>query len=739
MPTPSQDPPAVSSATAKPSHRPEFELVDGTPIGAFWADREGRLLALNGALQERIPGAWPRAVSDLIEELDHNRWQRLVGSLEPDQTALLAPAALSRGAGQLEAVELRLCRPRDTEAVLGLLFPLLDRQQEAAVSLLQRDVLESVALGRPLRAVLDLLCRQVESLAPEVICSVLRIDDGGRLRPLASPSLPASYSGLLDGLEIGPMAGSCGTAAYLGEEVEVQDIASDPRWENYRQLALPLGLRACWSTPVTGRHGRVIASFAFYYRESRGPSRFHRRMVDACIQLCRIAIQHDDSQAEIERLAFFDTLTGLPNRALLSDRARVALQQASREGRKLCLAVLDVDRFKTINDSLGHAAGDDLLREVAGRLRGALRDSDTVSRIGGDEFVILFGGTDTNEALLVAEKALRAVNERLELAGQVLVPSISIGLSQYPDDAGDFETLMRNADTAMYEAKRDGRGCVRFFLSSMNEQARWRIQMESALRQALNRDELFLHFQPKVLLDRPGLAGVEALVRWTHPEKGPIPPDQFIPLAEECGLINALDSWVLERACAQLADWQRRDLPIPAVAVNLSALRFSHDDVPAHVRLVLERNGLAPSALTLEITERLMLNDEPGIRSDLDALSRLGVHLSVDDFGTGYSSLSYLKRLPVDELKLDRSFVRDIETDAGDRALATAVMGIGRSLGQSVVAEGVETAEQHRFLVDAGCPVAQGYYYGRPMPAEQLEAWLLGDGQRWLRTHLRSI
>jgi diguanylate cyclase (GGDEF)-like protein len=726
------------SSTALSHGAPDLlPALEAASVSAFLASADGSLLLINAALRQRV-GERASRVAELVTDLDPERWRRLLTSTTPGHSALLAPAALACPEGALDAVELRLCPLRDGN-VLGLVFPLLDRQQEAAVNLLQRDVLESVALGRPLRAVLDLLCRQMEALAPEVVCSVLRISGEGRLSPLAGPSLPSTYSAALDGLAIGPSTGSCGTAAFRGEEVEVTDIANDPLWAQYRDLVLPLGLAACWSTPVTDREGRVQATFALYFREPRGPSRFHRRMVDACIQLCRIAIQHEDNQAEIERLAFFDPLTGLPNRALLMDRARVALQQAERDGRRMSLAVLDIDRFKTINDSLGHAAGDTLLREVGNRLRAVLRESDTISRIGGDEFVILFPDSDANESAVAAEKALRAVSERLELAGQVLVPTISMGISQFPDDARDFETLMRNADIAMYEAKRDGRGCVRFFLASMNETARWRIQMEGALRQAIARESLELHFQPKVLLGRPGLAGVEALVRWRHPEHGPVPPDQFIPLAEDCGLINALDAWVLERACAQLADWQDRGLPVPAVAVNISAQRFSQDDVPVHVRMVLRRHGLAPSALTLEITERLMLIDEPRIRADLDGLSRMGVHLSVDDFGTGYSSLSYLKRLPVDELKLDRSFVRDIETDAGDRALASAVMGIGRSLGQTVVAEGVETAEQHRFLVDAGCPVAQGYYYGRPMAPAQFEAWLAGEGQRWLRPQLRSV
>lgn len=724
----------VSAASPSPSESEPFALFDGTRVGAFTADTSGRILALNSILLERLGGHPPQTVAELVQDLNPKRWQRLLSALDGSQSALLAPAALNGPNASLDAIELRICRPAHTDTLLGLVFPLLDRQQEAAVSLLQRDVLEAVALGRPLRAVLDLLCRQVEALAPEVICTIVRIDAARRIRPLAGPSLPATYAAAIDGIEIGPTSGSCGAAAFRGDEVEVQDMHQSTEWAEHLDLVLPLGLRACWSVPVIGREGAVIAIFALYFREPRGPSRFHRRMVDTCIQLCRIAIQHDDNQSEIERLAFFDPLTGLPNRALLMDRAKIALNHCARDGRRLSLAVLDIDRFKTINDSLGHAAGDELLREVGRRLRASVRESDTVSRVGGDEFVILFDGSDANESAVAAEKAMRAVTQRLEIGGHVLMPSVSMGISQFPDDARDFETLMRNADIAMYQAKRDGRGCVRFFLASMNEAARWRLQMEGALRHAISQEALQLHYQPKILLGEPGLAGVEALVRWTHPELGPISPDQFIPLAEECGLINAIDAWVLERACAQLADWQKRGVPVPAMAVNQSAPRFSQEDMPTLVRILLKRHGLPAHMLTLEITERLMLIDEPQISADLDALSQMGVHLSVDDFGTGYSSLSYLKRLPVAELKLDRSFVRDIETDAGDRALATAVIGIGRSLGQTVVAEGVENAAQHRFLADAGCPVAQGFYYARPMPADALELWLQTDGKRWLKS-----
>ena len=598
--------------------------------------------------------------------------------------------------------------------------------EQASIDHLQRDVLEAVALGRPLAAVMDLLCRGVETLAPEVICSVLSVDEDGRVHPLAAPSLPASFSGALEGFSIGPRAGSCGTAAWRRQPVEVTDIANDPLWADFRELALPHGLAACWSTPILLGTDQVVATFALYYREPRGAAPFHRRMVQACAQLCQIAFMHDRHQREIERLAYFDGVTGLPNRTLLADRARQALLLALRSESPAALLLLDIDRFKTVNDSLGHAVGDQVLKHISKRLSGALRDSDTLARLGGDEFVALLPGCTVEDAMHVADK-LRAVLEApipLDGSHARVQMTASIGVCGFPKDGQDLDQLLKNADIAMYEAKRAGRDCARFFLRAMNQALDERLDIEAALRHALSQGLLQLHFQPKIRLSDRRLVGVEALLRWHDAERGWVPPDRFIPVAEESGLINALDAWVLEQSCAQLARWRAQGVDVPGLSVNVSPQRFHQDDVAAHARALLARHGLAASDLTLEVTERLMLDDTSRPRAQLQQLHEMGVGVSVDDFGTGYSSLSYLKRLPVTELKLDKSFVRDLEQDADDRALSSAVIGIGRSLGLTVVAEGVETAGQRDLLLTMGCDAAQGWLFGRPMAPEALPGWM---------------
>jgi diguanylate cyclase (GGDEF)-like protein len=513
--------------------------------------------------------------------------------------------------------------------------------------------------------------------------------------------------------------------------VEVRDVLTDPLWAPYRALIEPTGLRACWSTPILSTSGDVMATFALYYRTPRTASPFHRRMVEACVPLCRIALRHEEHRVEIERLVYVDPLTGLPNRRLLNDRASVALQFAARTTTRGALLLLDIDRFRTANDSLGHAVGDQLLHEVARRLRADTGPGDTVARLGGDEFAVLIPECQPMVAMHTAEALRHALATPVTIGDLSVSATASIGISVFPDDGLLYESVLKNAEVAMYEAKKAGGNAARFFTPRMNAVADERLRLESALRQAIARQALEVHYQPKFRLDGRGCTGCEALVRWTDPEFGRVAPDRFIPLAEESGLVNALDAWVLETACAQQAAWRARGVGIPSVSVNVSPVRFQQDDVPVHVGQVLARTGLPARALVLEITERTLLGDASRTRDDLRALHEMGVTLSVDDFGTGYSSLGYLKRLPVGELKIDRSFVRDLETEADDRALAAAVMGVARALGLTVVAEGVETAGQRDILVGMGCDAAQGFGYTPALPADALEAWLTGDGRRW--------
>lgn len=595
----------------------------------------------------------------------------------------------------------------------------------AEIDTLQRETLEAVALGQSLEEVMTGLCRRVEAVAPDVICSVIAVDALSRLMPLAGPSLPTEYSTALVGTPIGPAVGSCGTAAWRREAVEVCDIERDPLWADYRELALRFGLRACWSSPVIMPDGRVSATFALYYREPRAASPLHRAMVQACLQLTQIAFSHHERDRRIHALAFYDEVTGLPNRSLFSVRARQALELAERQAAPLALLMFDLDRFKTINDAFGHAVGDQLLVRIGELLAPRLRTGDTLARFGGDEFAVLLPGCDVASARHVAVKLHDALVEPvlLEHSGVRQQQSISIGMAVYPQDGEDVDTLLRHADVAMYEAKRAGRGTTRQFIGQMTEALEERMRLEAALQSAWAARAFTLHYQPKLRLLDGVLVGVEALLRWNVPNERPVPPDVFIPIAEECGLVNAMDAWVLEQGMAQIVAWREAGIDVPGLAVNASPTRFYRDDVVAHTCELLARYGLDASQLTMEITERLMLGQDPRSAEQLEVLHRMGVRLSVDDFGTGYSSLGYLKRLPVSELKLDRSFVRDLEADVDDRALARAVISIGTALELQVVAEGVETAAQYDFLSSEGCGVAQGWLFAKPMSAEAFAAW----------------
>ncbi|MDN3919984.1 putative bifunctional diguanylate cyclase/phosphodiesterase [Roseateles violae] len=707
------------------------DALDSADLGLIWVDEAGHVRhASRNFMRWAGAAADGVATPDLqhfFEGLSPLLWrEQLQAEQEAGRSVRLAlRQPYSQPPMPLLARPLRPLLAPPAGAITALLLaPLDERSEQDAVAGLQREVLEAVALGRPLQVVMDLLCRRVEALAPDVICTVLAVDESGQVQPLAAPSLPASFSAAIKGAPIGPRAGSCGTAAWRRAPVEVSDIGRDPLWDDYRELAQSYELAACWSNPIFTAADQVGATFALYYREPRPVAPFHRRMVEACVQLCQVALRHEEHQRQIERLAYYDGITGLPNRSLFADRAQQALQLALRKDTPGALLLLDFDRFKTINDSLGHASGDQVLKELSQRLLAQVRDTDTLARVGGDEFAAVLPGCSAVDAMHVADKLHAALHEPLRVQGVELKLSASIGIATFPADGQELESLLKNADIAMYEAKRSGRNCSRYFLQAMNRALDERLRIESALRRALSAGELSLHFQPKLSLADGALVGVEALLRWTDAELGALSPDTFIPVAEECGLVNALDAWVLEAACAQLSNWLARALPVPNIAVNVSALRFYQDDVAAHVGQLLVRHRLEPRHLTLEVTERLMLDDNEQARQQLRALDAMGVRLSVDDFGTGYSSLSYLKRLPVRELKLDKSFVRDLERDADDRALASAVIGIGRALGLSVVAEGVEAEGQQQALRAAGCETAQGYLYARPQTAAEFEGWL---------------
>ena len=591
---------------------------------------------------------------------------------------------------------------------------------------LQHRVLEAMVCESPLSQVLELICHEVEQISPEITASILGVSEQGLLQPLVGPSLPVEYSRQLEGIAIGPAAGSCGTAAWRNESVCVDDIASDPLWAQHRHLVLPLGFVACWSTPIHCSRGRVVGTFAFYFKSARVPAAqlFHQLMVDVCVHLCALALEREHTRQRIRQLAFYDVLTGLPNRSLLQANADQAIAAAERSNESLAVLFIDLDRFKQVNDSLGHPAGDELLRQIAGRLRQDLRASDIAGRLSGDEFVVVLAQCDVAQATAIVERLLALVASPVTVAGQALSASASVGIAMFPDDGRDMETLLHRADMAMYHAKSQGRGCFSFFSSEMNQLAQERLALETALRLAIQGGQLQLHYQPQVDMETGRLRGVEALARWSHPEFGEISPSRFIPLAEECGLVADLGHWAVREACRQLAAWRAQGHAVPCISVNLSPTSFHNLNLPHMIAATLADHALQPADLTLEITESVLLDTNPSTMKTIAEVHDKGIRLAMDDFGTGYSSLSYLRRLPVDELKLDRSFVADLENDAAAQALSAAILGIGRSLRLTVVAEGVETCAQQSLLRAQGYSVAQGYLFSRPLHPQAFGRWL---------------
>jgi diguanylate cyclase (GGDEF)-like protein/PAS domain S-box-containing protein len=432
------------------------------------------------------------------------------------------------------------------------------------------------------------------------------------------------------------------------------------------------------------------------------------------------------SEQRIRFLAEHDVLTELPNRSLCIERLRLALQQAERSGRKVAVLFIDLDRFKDINDSLGHHIGDALLRSVARRLVDAVRAGDTVSRLGGDEFVVVLNGIDDVDeaAHIVHERLIPRVRQPHAVEGAELHVSCSVGIAISPDDATEIEELMRRADAAMYQAKASGKDKAQFFSAEMTERAQKRLLIEAQLRRALELGQLQLYWQPRMAAAGGELAGVEGLLRWSHPELGAVPPGEFIPLAEEIGLIVPIGAWVIEQACAQIAAWRAAGLPAFGVSINLSARQLRDEGLIELVRDSLARHGVARGQLELELTESMVMEQAEVSLRQLHALRGLGVGLAIDDFGTGYSSLAYLNRFPITKLKIDRSFVHDMLTDPTDRAITMAIIGLGHTLGLKVVAEGVERAGEAALLREARCDELQGYLFARPMPAAALAQWL---------------
>ena len=489
----------------------------------------------------------------------------------------------------------------------------------------------------------------------------------------------------------------------------------------------------CWDMVlhyIRNRHESPYEAIAVHKSGRRIPIEVIPREMPYQGRTHRMAVVRDITERKraeerIQFMAHHDSLTHLPNRASLMERLELMLAAARREQTMVALIFIDLDHFKTVNDSLGHYAGDALLKVIATRLKSCLRDADTVSRLGGDEFLVAVPGLPDPQAVVpIVEKLLQVVSETCIIDGQSLSISPSIGISMFPRDGIDADSLIKNADAAMYLAKDNGRANYQFFTPRLNDLAFAALSLESTLRDAIKRSEFILHYQPQLRLADREIVGIEALIRWQHPEQGLVLPDTFIGVAEQRGLIFQIGNWVLEEACRQNKAWQEAGLPAIPIVVNLSAVQFKRHDLVADVARVLEKTGLEGCYLELEVTESVLLEDVATLTNTLLHLKNLGVKIAIDDFGTGYSSLSYLKRFPIDKIKIDRSFIRDLPDDADDSAITSAIISMAQSLRIKVIAEGVETEEQLQFLRARQCDEIQGFCFSRPVPATELATLL---------------
>jgi diguanylate cyclase (GGDEF)-like protein/PAS domain S-box-containing protein len=606
----------------------------------------------------------------------------------------------------------------------------------------QASILEMVATGGELTETLAELCRLVEAQVDGARSTVLLVsDDGLSLRHGAAPSFSTEFVDRIDGLPIAEGSGVCGTAAHRGSVVVVPEVVADPACAPFVDVALRHDVLAAWSVPIlASSDGRVLGTFATYLREARAPGPDEEAAVESVLQLAAIAIERNEFEDRLANQAQHDPLTSLPNRALFGELLDHALARAQRSGTAVAVLFLDLDRFKVVNDSLGHDAGDELLVAIARRLDSVLRPGDVVARFGGDEFTVLCEDLDVEsdsaarQAMTVAERLIDAVKEPVTLdEGDEQFVSASVGIALAFTGKERPEALLRDADAAMYRAKERGRGRCEVFDQEMRDRAQQRHEVENALHHALSREELRVFYQPVIGLPDGECVGVEALLRWQHPERGLLTPGDFLAAAEETGLIVPIGAWLLERACAQAVEWRRsvRASESFRLSVNLSGRQLVHSDLADLVAGVLANSGMRPDALCIEITETVLMEEIDAGVSAVKALKALGVCVSIDDFGTGYSALGYLRRFPIDEVKIDRTFVERLGTDPEDSAIVRAVVSLGHALGVTVTGEGVETPAQLAELQALGVDCAQGHLFAPAQPPGDLTPSLVRP-HRWL-------
>ncbi|CAJ0814065.1 hypothetical protein LMG19087_01975 [Ralstonia wenshanensis] len=867
----------------------DFDALSRLSSDAVLLTVDGRLVRANPAAA-RLLGAQDAAQLTGLQ---------LAGLIHPDDVAQVIPRLAGMVSSGLSAqpVEHRLVRADYTHVLVASEAAACEHEGQPAVMLVLREavsrhalerhavqaraealharrllasenaVLAQLASNATLSTVLRHLCLYVEQVYPNAMSALLLLDaDAQTMSVAAAPTLPAAYAATLENTPVGPDAGACGCAVYLGDAVFIDNIATDPRWQHERTAALAAGFVSAWALPIRSSRGDKLGVLGLFYRQPCLPAEEEQHFLDDVTHLAGVAIQKDNverglaeseeryrlaisnlhegvvimspdgvvqaanasaerilrvrpgqlvgrnrldpiqrvvdedgkevgatmmpsgqvlrtgepifgrvyglllktgelmwvrqniipirrhaepapssvmlsfaditdikrAEQRLRHLAAHDALTGLTNRSFFIAHLESTIESARDESRELALFFLDLDRFKSVNDTAGHACGDTLLQSAAARLTDCIGPGDVIARLGGDEFVILIDQrVEGKRIALLAERLLQAMREPFDTVNGRYYLGVSIGVALYPHDGISGSDLLRSADAAMYRAKQNGRNRAQFYTAELNARLQRRYMLENALRDARENNELQLVYQPKYDLASHRIVGAEALLRWNSAKLGAISPVEFIPVAEETGLIVPIGAWVLRRACEQAVIWYEALGYDFRMAVNLSARQFQAGDVVPMIEQTLADTGLPPTALEVEITESLLMGGADEVRPMFDALTAQGIRISIDDFGTGYSSLSYLQRFPISNVKIDRSFITGIPGDPDSVALTEAIVAMARALGMTVTAEGVEDADQVEFLAKAGCQEIQGYYIGKPVTAEGFD--------RLLRAHLSVV
>lgn len=586
---------------------------------------------------------------------------------------------------------------------------------------LQNTILEKIATGQSLTETIDYLCREVEMQALDVVCSVLLLDPDNRLRHLAGPSLPLDYTDAIDGLQIGPGVGSCGTAAFTGRPAIVEDIETHPYWQQFKALALPLGLRACWSTPIIAS-GKVLGTFAFYYRTARGPSETDEAIVRACVHLTAIAIERDQRIADRKRMAETDGLTGLPNRSSFN----TALADVAQRPQVWSLLLLDLDNLKMVNDTFGHGAGDDLIRVVAHRIAETAPEG-MAFRLGGDEFAVIIPCIETQRPAELAARLIARIKETADCGGHLIYPAVTMGGAVIMAGEGP-EQVRQNADYALYHAKERARGRYVQYSPGLGTAIVERFRSVQDVGQALREDRIDAYYQPVVELATGRIMGFESLCRMTSRDGRIIPAAQFLEAMKDAHVGLDITDRMLERIVADCGRWTAMGLPFARVGFNLTAADFHRGGVTRRIIESLDRHGLPARAIVAEVTESVYLGQKDSVVADeIHAMREAGIKVALDDFGTGFASLTHLLTVPVDIIKIDKCFVKRLsEADTG-AVITKGLLEIARGLGIWVVAEGIEERSQAEQLLALDCKSGQGYFFARPMDRCAVEALLKQD------------